>query len=562
MALLYDSALTAALGTELRQEWAGQRLEAVYFDREPRRVRLVFRDAVWGWFLHPRHGVLVKITAPSMNRRRPERGILDGRRFVERVEVEPDARRLTLYLTAEPEPAYETLNFELVTNRWNAIYAAGRVRAVLHQRTGAKQLRPGTEWIPSTSPRMWADSLPGVEEWRNFFDSRSDSDPDLARSIAYLSSLNEAAVFSEALGASPGQTYRNYERLRVDIVADPPAGWLLPARTGWQPYPSSLQQGDAEPVGGLLEAFAECVERDIELQAAVEAASENPEVAALRSALESRRGRAARKLRALESQFAAGAEAPAVRELGHILLARKASVPPGVAEVELEDFAGEPITIQLEPRLDAVGNAEAYYDRARRLDRAVRELPTRIDAAQKMVTRFADALTDLDEQGPGPELRKLAGMRAPHRGKGSAPPSPEGERLPYRVYRTTGGLEIRAGRSARDNDALTFRHSSPDDIWMHVRESPGSHVVLRWSRREQNPPLRDITEAAVIAAALSQARGSGLVPVSWTRRKYVRKPRKAGPGTVTTQRTQTIFVEPDARLVDRLAVDGDIPPAA
>jgi len=555
MALLYDSALAAALGTELHRQWAGQRLEAVYFDREPRRVRLVFRDAVWGWFLHPRHGVLVRISAPSMNRRRPDRGILDGRRFVERVEVEPDARRLTLYLTAESESAHETLNFELVTNRWNAIYVAGRVRAVLHQRTGAKQLRPGTEWNPSTSPRMWADSLPDVEEWRSFLDSRSDSDPDLARSIAYLSSLNEAAVFSDGLLADPDQTFRNYERLRADVIADPPAGWLIPARTGLQPYPSSLQHDDAEQVGGLLEAFAECVLRDIDLQAAVEAAGENPEVADLRSAIESRRGRAARKLRALESQLAAGAEAPAVRELGHILLARKASVPPGVAEAVLEDFAGEPITIQLEPRLDAVGNAEAYYDRARRLDRAVRELPTRIDAAQKMVTRFTNALTDLDEQGPGPELRKLAGMKVVDRTAGSARTVKVNQRMPYRVYRTTGGLEIRAGRSARDNDALTFRYSSPEDIWMHVREAPGSHVVLRWTKRDQNPPLRDITEAAVVAASLSQARGSGLVPVSWTRRKYVRKPRKAGPGTVTTQRTHTIFVEPDTQLMDRLAVD-------
>jgi predicted ribosome quality control (RQC) complex YloA/Tae2 family protein len=315
-------------------------------------------------------------------------------------------------------------------------------------------------------------------------------------------------------------------------------------------------------VEALLDAFAQCVERDNELQAAVEAASEDPEVAALRSALESRRSRAARKIRALETQVSAGAEAPAVRELGHILLARKTSVPPGVAEIELENFAGEPVTIQLDPRLDAVGNAEVYYERARRFDRAARELPVRIDAARETLTRFTSALAELGESGPSPTLRKLAGLRAVRRGTVSAQPSHATERLPYRVYRTTGGLEVRAGRSARDNDALTFRHSSPDDIWMHVRESPGSHVVLRWNRRDQNPPLRDITEAAVIAAALSQARGSGLVPVSWTRRKYVRKPRKAGPGTVTTQRTQTLFVEPDARLVDRLAVDGDIQPTA
>jgi len=172
-----------------------------------------------------------------------------------------------------------------------------------------------------------------------------------------------------------------------------------------------------------------------------------------------------------------------------------------------------------------------------------------------MVTRSTNALTDLDEQGPGPELRKLAGMKVVDRTAGSARTVKVNQRMPYRVYRTTGGLEIRAGRSARDNDALTFRYSSPEDIWMHVREAPGSHVVLRWTKRDQNPPLRDITEAAVVAASLSQARGSGLVPVSWTRRKYVRKPRKAGPGTVTTQRTHTIFVEPDTQLMDRLAVD-------
>ncbi len=560
MALLFDSALTAALGRELDRAWVGQRLEAVFFDGESRRVRLVFRENAWGWFLHPLHGVLVRIPPPPMNRRRPDRGILVGRRLVERVEVEPDARRLNLKLTSESDEPGETLVFELVTNRWNAIYVVGRVRAVLHQRPGDPQFRPGAEWNPFISPRVWTDSLPDPAEWKTFLDSGTIPDSEVTRRIAYLSSINEAAVFAGDPGANPVQSYRHYERLRADIIADPPAGWLLPARAGWQPYPSSLQRSDAERAGGLLDAFALCVERDSDLQSAVEAAGEDPEVAALRTALGNRRDRAARKLRALQAQFVAGTEAPAVRELGHILLARKGSVPSGAAQVRLDDFAGKPITIQLEPRLDAIGNAEAYYDRARRLDRAARELPARIEETRIAITRFEGALAELQAGGASLELRALAGLRAARQGKGSARP-PAIERLPYRVYRTTGGLEIRAGRSARDNDALTFRHSSPEDIWMHVRESPGSHVILRWNQRDQNPPLRDITEAAVIAAVLSQARGSGLVPVSWTRRKYVRKPRKAGPGTVSTQRTQTLFVEPDANLMDRLAVDGDMPPA-
>lgn len=559
MALLFDSGLTKALGSELEREWAGHLLEAVFFDTESRRVRLVFGNVTWAWFLHPRHGVLIHIPTIPTARRRRDRGVLAGPRRVERVEVEPDTRRLCLVLHTQSDEAEERLVFELATSRWNAVHVAGHVRAVLHRRPGATALRPGAEWNPSTSPRMWADSLPDPTAWRALFSTGAQPVTDLARKIAYMSGINEAFVFADGSAADAIEAYERYERLRTAIVANPPEAWLLPMRAGWQPYPSSLERPDAERMGSLLDAFARCTERDHDLHDAVEAAGEDPEIADLREALQSRHKRAARKLRALETQLTAGAEAPALRELGHLLLAHKASVPSGATEVHLEDFAGCPITIRLDPTLNAVGNAEAYYGRARRLGRAARELPPRVAHAKTIVDELEQALTSLRESGSSPDLRALAGSRVARPARGSAGRSPASERLPYRVYRTTGGLEIRAGRTARDNDALTFGHSSPEDIWMHVREAPGSHVVLRWTRRDQNPPHRDITEAAIVAAVLSQARGSGLVPVSWTRRKYVRKPRKAGPGTVTTQRTQTMFVEPDALLVDRLAVDADRP---
>ena len=129
------------------------------------------------------------------------------------------------------------------------------------------------------------------------------------------------------------------------------------------------------------------------------------------------------------------------------------------------------------------------------------------------------------------------------------------EPLPYRRYRSSGGLEIRVGRSARANDALTFKHSAPNDIWLHARQAAGAHVILRWERRDQNPPLTDLTEAAVLAALRSEARHSGVVAVDWTRRKYVRKPRKAAPGVVSPERVSTLFVEPDPATESRLSAD-------
>jgi predicted ribosome quality control (RQC) complex YloA/Tae2 family protein len=140
----------------------------------------------------------------------------------------------------------------------------------------------------------------------------------------------------------------------------------------------------------------------------------------------------------------------------------------------------------------------------------------------------------------------------PAKGSGAKKGTKSGDPLPYRRYRTSGGLEVRVGKGARQNDDLTFRHSSPNDVWLHAGQSAGAHVILRWDR-EGNPPKRDLEEAGILAALNSGARHSKTVAITWTRRKYVRKPRKAPPGTVGVERVQTLFVEPDEDLPERLA---------
>ena len=103
------------------------------------------------------------------------------------------------------------------------------------------------------------------------------------------------------------------------------------------------------------------------------------------------------------------------------------------------------------------------------------------------------------------------------------------------------------GRGAASNDDLTFRAAAPDDVWLHARDAAGAHVVLRWTDADA-PPARDLREAASLAAWHSKARGAAVVPVDWTRRKHVRKPRGAKPGTVILREERTIMVRPDAAL--------------
>jgi predicted ribosome quality control (RQC) complex YloA/Tae2 family protein len=177
-------------------------------------------------------------------------------------------------------------------------------------------------------------------------------------------------------------------------------------------------------------------------------------------------------------------------------------------------------------------------DAARRRVDALEALEARVRAGEVGPEELEEALPD--------EVLARGGGK---KGRGDAGPS-----LPYQRFRSSGGLEIRVGKGPRQNDDLTFHHSAPDDVWLHAQQVPGAHVILRWGRHE-TPPARDLAEAAVLAALHSKARTSGSVPVQWTFRKYVRSPRKAPPGLVVPREVQTVFVEPDPAVAERLAVE-------
>jgi hypothetical protein len=231
-----------------------------------------------------------------------------------------------------------------------------------------------------------------------------------------------------------------------------------------------------------------------------------------------------RALERMRRELARAAQAPRLRLLADALMSL--GDIPSPASVRLID--GSEASVPLEEGESAVTVAERIYDEVRSMERALASLPQRIAAFE---------LAPADAPAPETQLERQAAARAPAR--------------PFRTYRSSGGLEIWVGRGAESNDTLTFHESSPRDVWLHARDATGAHVVLRWSRDEP-PPARDLEEAAVLAAWHSKSRGSGLVPVDWTRRKYVRKARGGAPGLVLVQRSETIFVKPDERVERRL----------
>lgn len=231
-----------------------------------------------------------------------------------------------------------------------------------------------------------------------------------------------------------------------------------------------------------------------------------------------------RALERMRRELERAADAPRLRLVADALMSL--GDVPAPERVTLTDGTEADIEQSSEGE-SAVEVSERLYDTVRSMERARQSLPGRIAAFAIAPANAPKPTTQLERQAESRESR------------------------PFRTYRSSGGLEIWVGRGAQSNDTLTFHESSPKDVWLHARDSAGAHVVLRW-QRDDPPPSRDLEEAAVLAAWHSKSRGSSLVPVDWTRRKYVRKAKGGAPGLVLVQRSETIFVSPDERVERRL----------
>lgn len=579
MPIRYDSVLVGALACELSRTLGGRRVEELHFEAGARLVRAVFNGGDrLVWMLHPAAGQVLLQAGEQRGklRRARGRGVLRRAARITDVTAGPDERRIVIHLSpldgspidqaADDGGELDSLVFELHTNQWNALLvSAGVIRAVIWPRqAGDRSLYPGSEYRPPEGGRLWSASQPDPESWKQWWTRQEDGERTraLLRDAAWVSRLNVEYVLGSGFTTEQDAhaALTRLGSLRSAGSGEPGLdcefhAWTLVRGTSLQPYPLGLDESGAEPRDSLLHAMAAAAETDGVSETSGLQEVQGKEAEGLEAALRRRGSRARKRLLALERQLDHADESAALRSAGQLLLMNKDRIRRGDPEAVVVDFEGVERRIPLDPTSDAVANAESYFRRARRRERAERELPARIVAARSRQSRLEDALIALADSGPTEELWLLAGGR-PDAARSTRTSGAPGSPLPYRRLISSGGLEIRVGRSARANDALTFRHSAPDDIWLHARQAAGAHVILRWRNREQNPPETDLRDAAIVAAEYSEARSSGLVAVDWTRRKYVRKPRKSPPGAVIPDRVKTLFVEPDPDRVRRMKEDG------
>ena len=263
-------------------------------------------------------------------------------------------------------------------------------------------------------------------------------------------------------------------------------------------------------------------------------------------ALERAAKRYDRRVQRMKEELSRESRAGRYETWGHLLTAQVHNIPRGAEKASLENlFAeGERVTVPLDPALSAIENAQAFYDRARRTRLARETAEKRMAETEKSAQEVQDLRDALHAIESLRALRIFRKEQANRLARFLPDPEQEKKRIPFRRFRLPEGYEVWVGRNARQNDELTFRHAQKYDLWMHARGVPGVHTVLRLPHRNAAPGAAIVRQAASIAAWFSKARGSGLVPVMVTERKYVRKAKGTPPGAVTVERETVILVEP------------------
>lgn len=280
----------------------------------------------------------------------------------------------------------------------------------------------------------------------------------------------------------------------------------------------------------------------------------------------SKHAKTKRRLANVGRETVDAAEVQRLFERGELLKMNVHNVKRGMASIEVEDvFAqgGDAITIKLDTSLSVWANVDALFKKAKKAKR-------RLAHSEKLMSSIREEISYLDGlllQLEGCEncqcLRQIAEELVRRAGMTQrkyeeivsgirSPASMEKEKR-FRRFVSSDGLEILVGRSNAENDQLTLKTARPYDLFVHAQGIPGSHVIVWRSQRSSPIPKRTIEEAAIIAAVHSKARNARHVPVDYTPRSQVKKPKGAVPGKVIYMSFQTIFVDPDQSLLARLS---------
>jgi predicted ribosome quality control (RQC) complex YloA/Tae2 family protein len=283
--------------------------------------------------------------------------------------------------------------------------------------------------------------------------------------------------------------------------------------------------------------------------------------APMRASLQAKMERVRRREESLRQAMVRGEKAERLKLQGQGILASVGQISPGQTELRWE---GE--TIQMDGSLSPSENAQRYFKEYAKARDATKEVPAMLDSARLEREYLEQVLTMVEladddvalraisremaeaERGAvvGKQLGSARSKQKPGKGK------PQQAAGAVRRFTAADGDVILVGGSAKGNERVTFDLGTGLDLWLHARGIPGAHVIVKLNGRE--PSGETLLEAARLAAAFSQARGSVKVPVDYTLQRFVKKVKGGPTGLVTYSQEKTLRVdaaEPEKKAPSR-----------
>lgn len=441
-------------------------------------------------------------------------------------------------------------NIILVDSEENIVVSQ---KSVHKYQSRVREVRAGKEYnIPPKQDRIEPGEFSG-EDWRNFLDAAGTDEevdnhltntflgmsPNWANGICYRAGLHTSTLVSEL-------TLDETEELRLSFID------CLKLVLDGMPLTGESPRDFVRRISADFNERADDIALD---KARLE----------ITKIINRRRKKLQSLNKGLFRDIDQAEESDEYKKKADLLLAHLHVVTPGIEQIEVTDWeTGDKVILDLEPFLAPQMQVEKWYGQYRKLQRRkliATERKTAVTAEEEELVRLEERLAgaaSFDEINYVREQCVLHGLisldelkQGGRDKKGDRQGRRPGElqQISSHRYRSNDGFLILAGTNNMSNDALR-RLASPEDIWLHVKEIPGSHVYI--ISRGKEVPETTLKEAAMVAAWHSKARESSHVPVDYTKAKYV-TPIPGGPaGKVRFRRERTLRVTPDENRLDMM----------
>lgn len=262
-----------------------------------------------------------------------------------------------------------------------------------------------------------------------------------------------------------------------------------------------------------------------------------------------------RKLKKQEKELKATENADFYRIKGELLTTYLYKVKRGMTSVTLPNYYNneQPEKINLSNQLSPSQNAQKYFKRYQKLKNAVKYLGEQIRHTKSEINYLESLASTIELADPSdlPEIKVELQEQGYLKSQKNSPAAKNKRRKSLSKpaeFTSNDGTRISVGKNNKQNDHLTMKIAKKSDFWLHVKNIPGSHVIVHSSL----PSDETLTQAAQIAAYFSKGRSSANVAVDYVPVKNIRKPNGAKPGFVIYEGQKTIYVTPEKEEIEKL----------